>query len=71
MFIKPELAYSFAKLFYKNILRGAVVDIVVDSKTKWDDGLLELCDRIFNYHDDECGVSVKELRRAVDLRKEV
>lgn len=70
MFISPELAYQFSKLFYKNVLRRAIIDIVVDSRTKWDDGLLELCDRIFNL-DTEAGVRLRDVEKCVDLRKEV
>lgn len=69
MFISPELAYQFSKLFYKNVLRSAVVDIVVDTRTKWDDGLLEICDRIFNYNELDDGISIKELRKSLEIKK--
>jgi len=42
-----DLTYKVICLFYKAVLRDILVDVVTDTKTTFDDTLLELTDKLF------------------------
>lgn len=53
MKVDPVLTLQLIKIFYKGVLRPIVFKAVIDTKTEWDDGLLEVADRIFEYNKDK------------------
>jgi hypothetical protein len=48
--ITPDLAYRLVCMFYKMVLRDLIYGIVIDTKNKFDDNLLLVCDKLFEYN---------------------
>ena len=63
----PELGYAVCKLVYKGLIRDILVKVVLDTKTEWDDGLLELADKVFDYKKSQGSFSISELQSAIKI----
>jgi hypothetical protein len=50
MNIKYMVLWNLAKLAYRQILRNLLYDAVNDPKEEWDDVILEITDRLFDYN---------------------
>lgn len=48
--VDVNVTYNLMKLFYKGVLRDIILKVVLDTKTEWDDQLLEVADKIFEYN---------------------
>lgn len=48
--LSSELCYRLLCLLYKMILREIIYGIVIDTKSKFDDNLLIVCDKLFQYN---------------------
>jgi len=47
--MKITLIYSVACMLYKSILRDLLKKAINDPDNDWDDFVLGLCDKVFNY----------------------
>jgi len=47
--IDREITYQLMQLFYKGVVRQILLKTIMDTKTEWDDTLLEIADKIFEY----------------------
>lgn len=47
----PDIAFTLAKILYKQVLRSLIVQAVEDSESKWDDLALSISDKIFGWEE--------------------
>ena len=47
--MKLEAIFGLAKMAYKMFLRELLVKAIEDPSSEWDDLVLAICDRIFDY----------------------
>jgi len=47
--MKFSVVWALAKYLNKNILRQILKDAIDDTKTQWDDFVLSICDKVFDY----------------------
>lgn len=51
--MNEKIFWNLARYLYRNIFRGLLKKAIDNPDTEWDDYILKLCDRIFDYDPEE------------------
>lgn len=49
--MKFKVIWFLAKYIYKEVLRGLLLKAINDPNSEWDDHVIDLCDRIFDWEE--------------------
>ena len=47
--VKTRVLWTLAKYLYANILRSILKQAIDDPNVEWDDAIMAICDRVFEY----------------------
>lgn len=47
--MKFQIIWNLAKYLYAHILREILIKAIDDPSTEWDDFVLSICDKVFDY----------------------